>query len=113
MRLPSSNILLISEEDLMVFKSLDGQTLAALGATTRQNGTAALGRHTSTEAVRLRTLASVRLISAFHIFTFHLVFRATVRLYYGALPRQQIYLLFKTSIQPACSHLFYAQHNVG
>lgn len=63
-----------------IHDQLHGEALAALGATTREHGAAALGRHTGTEAVALRTLASVRLISALHSSTFHLVFRATVRL---------------------------------
>ena len=46
--------------------ALNGEALATLCTTASQNGTAALGGHTSTEAMALRTLASVRLISALH-----------------------------------------------
>ena len=48
---------------------LDGETLATLCTTASQHGTTTLGGHTSTEAMALRTLASVRLISALHITT--------------------------------------------
>ena len=46
---------------------LDGEALAAFCATTGQYRTATLRGHTCTETVRLRTLAFVRLISAFHL----------------------------------------------
>lgn len=42
------------------------ETLAALGAATGENGTAALGRHTGTEAVGLGALALVRLVGTLH-----------------------------------------------
>lgn len=45
---------------------LDGKALAALGATASENGAAALGGHTSTEAVGLSALALVRLIRTLH-----------------------------------------------
>ena len=44
----------------------DGQPLAALGATTGEDGTTALGGHTGTEAVALGPLALVRLVSTLH-----------------------------------------------
>ena len=44
----------------------DGQPLATLGATTGEDGTAALGGHTGTEAVALGPLALVRLVSTLH-----------------------------------------------
>ena len=57
----------MSELDFMVFTAiLDGEALAALGTTTSQHGTTALGGHASAEPVALRAFASVRLISAFH-----------------------------------------------
>ena len=52
-----------------IHENLDGETLATLCATAGQDGASALGGHTSTEAMALRTLASVRLISALHITT--------------------------------------------
>ena len=45
---------------------LDSQTLAALGATTRQDLTAVLGGHTSTETVGASALEGAGLESAFH-----------------------------------------------
>lgn len=45
---------------------LHAETLATLGTTTSENGTTALGGHTGTEAMRLSTLALVRLIGALH-----------------------------------------------
>ena len=52
--------------------SLDGQALAPLSTTRSENSAAALGSHTSTEAVALGALAFVRLIGAFHcFFPFH------------------------------------------
>ncbi len=45
---------------------LDGQPLAALGATTGQNGATTLGGHARAEAVGLGTLALVRLIRTLH-----------------------------------------------
>ena len=45
---------------------LDGKPLAALGATARENGAAALGCHASTEAVGLCALPLIRLISTLH-----------------------------------------------
>ena len=57
----------ISAFDLMISKTnLHGKAFAALSATTRENCTTALCGHASTEAVALRTLASIRLIGAFH-----------------------------------------------
>ena len=59
----------MSEEDFIVSKAgLDGQALAALCATTRENGAAAFGGHACTEAMRLCALASVRLVCALHIY---------------------------------------------
>ena len=48
---------------------LDGETLAALGAATSEHLTAALGGHTSTEAVGLGALALVRLIRTLHSYS--------------------------------------------
>ena len=45
---------------------LDGELVTALGTTTSEHGTAALGCHTSTEAVRTVALQYRRLKSAFH-----------------------------------------------
>ena len=45
---------------------LDGQPLAALGATTRDDVTAALGGHAGAEAVGLSALALVRLVRTLH-----------------------------------------------
>lgn len=45
---------------------LDGKPLAALGATARENGAAALGCHASTEAVGLCALALVGLVRTLH-----------------------------------------------
>lgn len=45
---------------------LDGKALAALGTTTSEHGAAALGGHTSTEAVGLGTLTLVRLVRTLH-----------------------------------------------
>lgn len=44
----------------------DGQTLAAFGAATRQNGAAVLGGHASTETVGASALDGAGLESAFH-----------------------------------------------
>ena len=44
----------------------DGQTLAALGATTRQNLTTVLGCHASAEAVNASALEGAGLESTFH-----------------------------------------------
>ncbi len=46
---------------------LDGELLAALGATARENRAAALGGHTSAEAVGLGALPLVGLIRALHV----------------------------------------------
>lgn len=46
---------------------LHAKTLAALGATSCQDGTTTLSGHTSTETVGLGALALIRLISALHI----------------------------------------------
>jgi len=46
---------------LVAKSSADGHTLAASGATTRENGGAALGLHASPEAMRLNAAATVRL----------------------------------------------------
>jgi len=46
---------------------LNAEALTTLCATSSEYSTATLGGHTSTETVALRTLAIVRLISAFHI----------------------------------------------
>ena len=45
---------------------LHAETLATLCAAGRQHGAAALGSHSGTETMALRTLASVRLVSTFH-----------------------------------------------
>ena len=55
---------------------LDGELVTALGTTTSEHGTAALGCHAGTEAVALGTLTSVRLIGALHIVSLSW-FRAT------------------------------------
>lgn len=47
---------------------LHAEALASLGATSGQHGAAALRGHTSTEAVDLSTLTSVRLVRAFHLY---------------------------------------------
>lgn len=61
--------------------SLNAETLASFGATSGENGAAALGGHASTEAVALGALASVRLVSAFHFpCPFH-VQRVTSKVY--------------------------------
>ena len=44
----------------------NGKTLAALGATTGEHGTAALGGHTGAEAVGLGALTLVRLVRTLH-----------------------------------------------
>ena len=49
--------------------ALHAKTLAALGTTSSEDGTATLGRHTCTEAVGLGALALIRLIGALHIFS--------------------------------------------
>ena len=46
---------------------LDGELVTALGTTTSEHSTAALGCHARTEAMALSTLALVRLIRTFHI----------------------------------------------
>ena len=46
--------------------------LAALCTASRENGAAALGSHTCTEAVSLCALAGVRLIGALHYFSFQI-----------------------------------------
>ena len=51
---------------MVSIRSLDGQPLAALGTTTGQNGTAALGSHAGTEAMGLGALALVGLIRTLH-----------------------------------------------
>jgi hypothetical protein len=51
---------------MVSMRVLDGKLLATLGATTRENGAAALGGHTSAEAVGLGTLKLVRLIGTLH-----------------------------------------------
>ena len=48
---------------------LDGEALAALGATTGQDGAAALGGHAGTEPVRGGALALVRLIRTLHSYS--------------------------------------------
>ena len=55
----------------MVFTAepLDGETLAALGAATGENGAAALGGHAGAEAVGLGTLPRVGLVRTLHIET--------------------------------------------
>ena len=66
-RCPRSKIEEISELDLIVLTlSLDGETLATLGAAASQHGTATPGGHASTEAMAFRAFASIRLVSAFH-----------------------------------------------
>ena len=47
---------------------LSANALAALGAATRENLTALLGRHARAETVAARTDKTARLISAFHGF---------------------------------------------
>ena len=47
-------------------KKLDSEPLAALSATTGEDGTATLGRHAGTEAVALGALALVRLVGTLH-----------------------------------------------
>ena len=47
---------------------LDGELVTALGTTTSEHGTAALGGHTSTEAVALGALPLIRLIRTLHRF---------------------------------------------
>ena len=54
----------------------DGELLATLGATASEHLTSVFGGHTSTEAVALSTLTSVRLIGALHIVSLSW-FRAT------------------------------------
>ena len=68
---------------------LDSEALAAFGATAREHRATSLGLHAGAEAVALRTLASVRLISALHVLAFQTMLRATVRLYYAPQPRQE------------------------
>ena len=51
---------------------LGTETLAALCTASRENGAAALGSHTCTEAVSLCALAGVRLIGALHYFSFQI-----------------------------------------
>ena len=55
----------------MVFcmASLDREALATLCATTGENGTAALGGHASTEAVRGGALALVGLVRTLHSYS--------------------------------------------
>ena len=68
-RLPFANREEISALDLMVSNPrprLHAEALASLGATSGQDGTAALRRHAGTEAVALGALARVRLIRALH-----------------------------------------------
>ena len=48
---------------------LHTQTLATLGTACGQNSATTLGRHAGAEAVALRTLTVVRLISTFHVST--------------------------------------------
>ena len=57
--------------DLMVFMLcyLDGELVTALGTTTSEHGTAALGCHTSTEAVGGGALALVGLIGTLHSYS--------------------------------------------
>lgn len=52
---------------------LDGQALAALCTTGRENLAAVLGCHTSTETMGLGALALVRLISTFHWYPFRIL----------------------------------------
>jgi hypothetical protein len=47
-------------------KSLDGEALATLGATTGENETATLGSHAGTEAVALGALPLVGLVGTLH-----------------------------------------------
>ena len=56
-----------------------------------QHGAATLSRHTGTEAMAFRTLASVRLIGALHVLAFQNGVRATVRLYYAGSERQECF----------------------
>lgn len=65
----------VGEDPLKIPFGLDGpheglvgdrEPLAALGTTTGEHGTAALGGHTRAEAVALGTLALVRLIRTLH-----------------------------------------------
>lgn len=68
-RLPWVNRDEISVLDFIVSNPdprLHAEALASLCPTSRQNGAAALRRHTGTEAVALSSLASVRLIRALH-----------------------------------------------
>jgi len=63
------------------------QDLAALTTTRRQNRTAATGRHTSTEAVRLRTLPDIGLVGPFHVSSFYACpFEGKARRLYGSTP---------------------------
>ena len=57
----------------------DGEALATLGATTGENGTAALGGHTGAEAVGLGALALVRLVGTLHGYNPPAAFLACVR----------------------------------
>ena len=68
MRRPFEKTLSNSLLDLMVpVMRLDGQLLAALGATTREDGAAGLGCHAGTEAVGLGALPLVGLIGTLHV----------------------------------------------
>ena len=51
---------------MVSIRSLNGQPLAALGTTTRDNIAAALGGHASTEAVSLCALALIGLVRTLH-----------------------------------------------
>ena len=48
---------------------LDGELVTALGTTTSEHGTAALGGHTSTEAVGGGALALVGLVGTLHSYS--------------------------------------------
>ena len=54
---------------VFILSYLDGELVTALGATTSENGTAALGGHTGTETVSGGTLALVGLISTLHSYS--------------------------------------------
>ncbi len=45
---------------------LDSETLATLGATTREHGTTTLGGHAGTETMGLGTLTLIRLVRTLH-----------------------------------------------
>ena len=76
---------------------LHAETLATLSAAAGQNATAALRRHTGTEAVALCTLTLVRLIGALH----DLPFRHAKT---GVLWCRSALVLLKTCVSAIFSH---------